>query len=162
MEEIIKSIIVLTAKIVSFIVVQYLFGKKASYPYGLIVGFNLIEITFLVIACDIFETAFLLQVIHFGGKKFRWMRKIHHLLLKKETETKKSIVREKLMKYRKLGVFFISLLPYAGGAISGSILSYSLGLKRKESFFIIVSGCIVGAFIFYLSFSGFFAIIRKF
>ncbi len=156
-----KTIILFVVKIGSFVSVQYLFGKKASYPYGLILGFNLFEITLLVIACDIVETAFLLQIFHFSGKKVKWLNKVHSLLIKKETEPSRSKIREKLMRYRKFGVFFVSLLPYAGGAISGSILSYSLGLKKKESFFIIVFGCIVGAGIFYLGFSGFFAIIKK-
>ncbi len=156
-----KSILFLVVKLGSFISVQYLFGKKASYPYGLLLGFDLFEITLLVIACDIAETAFLLQIFHFSGERVKWLNKIHSLLIKKETEPSKSKIRERLMRYRKLGVFFVSILPYAGGAISGSILSYSLGLKKKESFFIIVLGCIVGAGIFYLGFSGFFAIIKN-
>jgi len=145
-------------KILSFIGVQYLFGKKGSYPYGLLLKFNLVEITILVIICDILQTLFLLYLLELSFNHIGFLKKIKEKL--QTSEKKRSKFHNKLLKWGDWGLFFIAALPYAGGAISGSIVAYSLGMKKKKAFLIIVAGCILGAGIFYLSFSGILMVVR--
>jgi len=154
-----KGIIALALKILSFIGVQYLFGKKGSYPYGLLLKFNLVEITILVIICDIIQTLFLLYLLDLSFNNIKFIKKFKEKLRSSE-EKKKSKFREKLMKWGDWGLFFIAALPYAGGAISGSIVAFSIGMKKRKAFLIITAGCILGALIFYLSFSGILMIVN--
>ena len=153
-----SKILAVFLKILSFIGIQYLFGKKASYPYGLLLKFNLVEITALVIICDILQTLFILYLLELSFNNIGFLKKIKEKL--KSSEEKKSKFHKKLLKWGNLGLFFIAALPYAGGAISGSIVAYSLGMKKKKAFFIIIAGCLLGAAIFYLSFSGILMVVK--
>jgi hypothetical protein len=49
-------------KIVLFIGVQYTLGRRGSYPYGLLVNFDLVKITLIVILSDMIQTAVLLNL----------------------------------------------------------------------------------------------------
>ncbi len=154
-----EKVLATALKILSFVGVQYLFGKKGSYPYGLLLKFNLIEITVLVIICDILQTLFLLYLLDLSFNNIKFLKNIKEKL-KASEEKKKSKLREKLIKWGDWGLFFIAALPYAGGAISGSIVAFSIGMNKRKAFFIIVAGCILGALIFYLSFSGILMIVK--
>jgi len=140
-------------KLISFVGMQYAFGKKASFPYGLVLKFSLEKIAIIVIFSDIMQTFFLLALLDISFKKIPCLRKLREKFKKKEKRTEKSRI-SKFKRWGSFGLFFVAALPYAGGALTGSILSYSMGIKKKKAFFIIVGGCTLGAAIFYLSFSG--------
>ncbi len=141
-------------KMTAFIGVQYILGKRGSYPYGLMVGFGLYKITLLVIVSDIMQTLLLLNFFDYFSRKIAWLKK------KKEgCETrKKEGVRKKLWKTLKQwgapGIMVVAALPYGGGALTGSILAMSVRMEKKKAFYFIVSGCIIGAILFYLGFTG--------
>jgi uncharacterized membrane protein len=149
------SILEETGKILGFLALQYLLGRRATYPYGLLIRFNLEKISLLVLFSDILQTLFLLFFFEF----FRDRLNLGHLK-KRFFKGKKEAVpprRERLGKFRKLGVwgvFLVAALPYGGGALSGSILAVALRLEKKKSFFVIVLGCMIGTLFFYLAFKG--------
>jgi uncharacterized membrane protein len=72
---------------------------------------------------------------------------------KKETESKRQF-GDKLRKFGVKGLFLVSALPYAGGALSGSLLAISLKIDKKQAFVIIILGCICSTALYYLIFTG--------
>lgn len=145
-------------KILSFIGVQYTLGRRGSYPYGLLIHFSLIKITTIVVVSDMIQTVFLL---HSLDAVIGWLKRIRARLRRRPVE---SIPREKprwerLRRHGALGVFLVAALPYAGGALSGSILATSLKMGRRKAFLVIVAGCILGSILFHLGFTGILALV---
>ena len=146
-------------KILSFIGVQYTLGRRGSYPYGLLIHFSLIKITAIVVVSDMIQTVFLL---HSLDAVILCLKKIRTRLRRRPEE---SIPREKprwerLRKHGALGVFLVAALPYAGGALSGSILATSLKMRRRKAFLVIIAGCILGSILFHLGFTGILALVE--
>jgi uncharacterized membrane protein len=100
------------------------------------------------------QTAFLLNAIELSFDKINFLKKITYKLKNPEKAENKNKLRTIFKKWGDLGLFFVAALPYAGGAISGSILAFSMGISKTKAFIIITLGCILGAFIFYLGFTG--------
>ncbi len=147
-------------KIISFMGVQYAFGKKGSYPYGLLLKFSLLKISVIVVICDMLQTLFLLHLIEVSFDKINFLKKIMDKMTHSEESENRNKFRDKFKKWGDWGLFFVAALPYAGGAISGSILAFSMGIEKKKAFIIITLGCILGALIFYLSFTGILTIFK--
>jgi len=64
-----------TWKIISFFGIQYLLGRRGSYPYGILVGFSLFKITLLVVISDIFMTIMPLNLFEWLAEKIPWLKK---------------------------------------------------------------------------------------
>ena len=67
----------------------------------------------------------------------------------------------KFKKFGHWGVFFISALPYAGGALTGSIVAISIRMDEKKAFVLIILGCLISTTLYYLGFAGILSIIKK-
>ena len=147
-------------KIISFMGIQYAFGKKGSFPYGILLKFSLLKISIIVVICDMIQTIFLLNLIELSFDKIGFLKKIIEKFKHSEESENKNRFRERFKKLGAFGLFFIAALPYAGGAISGTIFAFSIGMKKKKAFIIITLGCILGAIIFYLGFSGLLTIFK--
>lgn len=145
-------------KILSFIGVQYTLGRRGSYPYGLLIHFSLIKITAIVVVSDMIQTVFLL---HSLDAVIRWLKKIRARLRRRPEETipQEKPRWERLRRHGSLGVFLVAALPYAGGALSGSILATSLRMRRRKAFLVITAGCILGSILFHLGFTGILALV---
>lgn len=141
-------------KIAAFIGVQWLLGKRGSYPYGLMVGFGLSKIMVLVIVNDIIQTFLLLNFFDYFSRKIAWLRRKRE----KSKTPKREGVCKKLLKTLKqwgaLGIMVVAALPYGGGALTGSMLAMSVRMEKGRAFCFIVAGCILGAVLFYFGFTG--------
>jgi uncharacterized membrane protein len=144
------------SKIISFIAVQFLLGKRGSFPYGILMHFSLLEITMMVIVSDIIQTCLLMSFM-------QWFKKVPlpgKIKAKLEHRKKTKLLKEKPHLWQKLkqrgcwGLFTIAALPYGGGALTGSIVATSMGIDRKRAIFLIIGGCILGTMLFYCFFSG--------
>ncbi|MCP5107988.1 MAG: small multi-drug export protein [bacterium] len=135
-------------KIASFIGVQYVLGKRGSFPYGLAVGFSLFKITLLVVVNDIVQTFLLLNCFEYLS------RKCSRLKRKKHERKWRLKLREKLEKWGAPGLIAVAALPYGGGALTGSLLAMSIKMDKKKAFCAVAAGCIIGSVIFYLGFTG--------
>lgn len=153
------SIIQEIGKILSFIGVQYTLGRRGSYPYGLLIHFSLFKITAIVVLSDMIQTVFLLRSL---DAVLGWLKRFRARLRKSPANPVKSEKRfwERFRRYGALGIFLVAALPYAGGALSGSILAVSLKTDRRRAFFIITAGCILGSVIFHLGFTGILALVN--
>ena len=141
-------------KIAAFIGVQYLLGKRGSYPYGLMVGFSLYQITLLVILSDIIQTFLLLNFFHYFSPKISWLKRKRGKTktVKREGVCKKLF--KKLKQWGAPGIMVVAALPYGGGALTGSMLAMSVSMEKRRAFCFIVAGCIIGAVLFYFGFTG--------
>lgn len=140
------------AKIITFIGVQTLLGKRASFPYGLLVGLNLFEITALVVANDMIQTFVLLNCFGYLKSKFPMF---------KTKERAKKRWKEKIETWGFPGVIAVSALPYGGGALTGSILAISTNLNKIRAYWSIVAGCIIGSLLFCAGFGGILNLFQK-
>ena len=141
-------------KIIVLILTHYVLGRRGSYPYGLLVKFNLVKITVLVLISDMILTIGLLHLFELSFDKVGFLRKLKARLNKKEKKESQKSLWGKIKKWRGLGIIIIAALPYGGGALTGSILASSLKMEKKQAFFFITIGCIIGAILFYLAFTG--------
>lgn len=141
-------------KIVVFIGIQCLLGKRGSYPYGLMVGFGLYQITLLVIANDIIQTLLLLNSFEYLSGRIAWMNKRRYTCEPEKQEASGKKWRKKLEKWGAPGLIAVAALPYGGGALTGSILAISMRLEKRRAFWFIIAGCIIGSLIFYFGFIG--------
>jgi uncharacterized membrane protein len=150
-----------TWKIIVFIVIQYSLGRRGSYPYGLLVKFSLLKITIIVVISDMIQTVILLNLLDFFSRKISWFKKWRERATEKEKTRPPNSFRAKLKKYGPLGLVIVAALPYGGGALTGSIVAFSMKLDKKRSFLFITLGCIIGSILFYLGFAGVLALARS-
>ena len=148
-------------KIIVFIGIQYSLGRRGSYPYGLLVKFSLIKITIIVVISDMIQTVLLLNLLDFFTQKISWLRKWRNRAEEKEKARSQTSFRAKLKKYGNLGLIIVAALPYGGGALSGSILAFSMKLDKKRAFLFITIGCIIGSILFYLGFAGIISLVKS-
>jgi uncharacterized membrane protein len=143
-------------RIAGFLGVQYLLGKRGSFPYGLLMKLNLLEISLLVILSDIIQTLTLINFLDILLEKLPFLRKLKEKRenRKKNNPTKKKpSLWEKLKQHGSWGLLAIAALPYGGGALTGSIVATSMGLEKKKATIIIITGCILGTALFYTFFT---------
>lgn len=132
-------------EIITFLGVQTLLGKRVSFPYGLLIGLDLIEITALVVASDMVQALVLLNCFDFISAKFRFL---------KRKGRAGGGLKSKMETWGVPGLIAISALPYGGGALTGSILAVSVNLHKTRAYWSIVIGCIIGSLLFCLGFGG--------
>lgn len=151
-------------KMVVFIGIQYTLGRRGSFPYGLLVHFSLVKITIIVVISDVIQTIALLNLLEYSFDKIPILKKLKYRLTQKKkypNGKSKTSFWEKITKWREVGVVIIAALPYGGGALSGSILAYSMKMKKKRAFFFIILGCIIGSTLYYLVFYGIIELVDK-
>lgn len=139
-------------RILGFIGVQYLLGKRGSFPYGILMKFSLLEIAALVILSDMIQILVMINLLDVLTEKFPWLRKLRNRKPKRKRD--KPTLWERLKTQGDYGLLAISALPYGGGAMTGSILAASMKMDKRKAFVIILGGCILGTAIFYAFFAG--------
>ncbi len=151
-------------KIFSFFGIQYIFGRRGSYPYGLLVNYSLIKITILVLISDVLQVLLLLNFLDFLKSKISWLRKKNQDYEMENqgggSHGRKHKFWNRLKELGGFAVILVAALPYGGGALTGSIFANSLGIPRVKSFFLIISGCVIGAILFYLGFAGILGLVK--
>lgn len=141
-------------KIAVFLGVQFIMGKRGSFPYGLLVEFSLVKITLLVIISDIIQTLVLLNFFGFFSGKIPWLRKKTQKSESGKQERSGRGWLNKIKKWGNAGLVAVAALPYGGGALTGSLVAVSAKMDKKKAFLLIIAGCIIGSVLFYLGFAG--------
>ncbi len=141
------------AVIVTLLGIQLLFGKKASFPYGILMGLSPLTIGVIVVLSD-FGLIFFVRFLANNFMRFKWFKVIRDRFFINEQKVEQSRWLLYLQNLGRLGVVVVVATPLAGGVWSGSILSKMLGLKDLESFGLIALGTVIGCAIFVLGFQG--------
>jgi len=149
------------SEIASFIGIQYALGRRGSFPYGILLDFSLLKICAVVVFSDIIQTILLINILPPAIRKVRELEKVKNYLEKKRKNSEGKFKRY-IKKYGTSALLLISALPYGGGALTGSVVAISLKISKIKAFALIITGCVIGTFIFYLIFTGLITIIRFF
>lgn len=147
-------------KILTFLGIQYLLGRRGSFPYGLLVNFSLIKISLLVVLSDIIQTIILLHLFEFSITRWKWLHKLKARMEQKKKSESKRTIWAKLKKHGKFGLLVVAAFPYGGGALSGSILALSMKMDKKTAFLYIMTGCAIGTILYYLGFTGIVSLLK--
>ena len=145
----------------SFLLVQYTLGRRGSYPYGLWMGYSLTVVSLLVFCSDLIQIMVLLR----GLDSLRpwWGRMRQHLPVRRwRRPAEGRMPSRRWAQWGAWGVFLVSALPYAGGALSGSLVAVSIRLKQSRAFWVISAGCLMGTLLFHLGFSGVIRAVKAF
>ncbi len=148
-----------TLKILSFMGVQYALGKRVSFPYGLLLHFSLLKIAFLVVLCDFIQALLLLNFLETGFEKIKWLKKLKVRMETRKQNRKKESLFTKLSRRGHWGLLLAASLPYGGGALTGSLLAFSMQMDKRKAFIYIMLGCIFGTLLFYHGFRGLHALL---
>lgn len=140
-----------TWKLLSFMGVQYILGRRGAYPYGLLIKLSLIEITFLVILCDALQSVALLTLL----ERIPWLSRLLEKARTRRREKKRWAWLQRLDSHRFMAMLIIAAIPYGGGALSGSLFALSTSSPRFKSFLFILTGCFLGTMLYHALFSSF-------
>jgi len=139
--------------IISLLGIQYVLGKKCSFPYGILMGLSPVFIGVLVLFSDFTLIPFALFMLE-GSQKIPWLDRWRRRLLLNEERVRQSRRLRYAQRLGKLGIVAIVSIPLSGGVWTGVILSHLMGLKRFEEYVLIGLGSVIGCAIFVLSFIG--------
>lgn len=143
------DLLTVLGNIAAFLGVQFLLGKRGSFPYGLLVGFSLVKITLLVIVSDIIQAFLLLNFFDFFARKVPWLKKKVGSCDTPRPAAAGKGVWNRVKRWGAPGLVAVAALPYGGGALTGSILALSMDVEKKKAFYFLITGCIIGSVIFY-------------
>jgi hypothetical protein len=127
-----------------FLGLQFLFGRKASLPYGVFVKFSLFKMVFLIFLSDLLLTFLILNGLD------TFFRRVKVFLKKKAQKKSQSPLWAKLVKLRNWGLLMVTANPYLGGSLWGCIFAHSIKINKILAFFIITLGCLLCTFITWL------------
>jgi uncharacterized membrane protein len=139
--------------LLTLIGIQLVLGKKAAFPYGLVMGLSPIFVGMVVLTQDVVQTPFIIMLLQ-GTARIPWLEKFRRRMIVDEERLKKSRLMGWLKRIQHLGVVLVVSTPFAGGIWTGCIMSHAFGLGKLNAFFLIALGSVFGTIIFVLSFIG--------
>lgn len=134
--------------LISIVLAQFLFGKKAAFPLGLIFGYTAYSVALIVIICDLGLMFVVYQIFSASVAKLKWIR---HLRLRFESVQMwlaEGRWTRKLMPVGWLGVVAVTATPFAGGVWTGIALSRTLAMNAKQTYWAVGLGSVIGCAIF--------------
>jgi uncharacterized membrane protein len=143
-----------TAPFLGLIITQLLLGKKASFPYGILLGFNLYVVSFIIIITDILLMLAVDKVFKIAAKTVFPFTIIYSRLLKLKTHLEEGSLGKKLLLLGRMGALIITAIPFAGGVWSGVIVARILNLQYKQTYMLVGVGTVIGCGIFLIIIEG--------
>ena len=138
---------------ITLICIQLILGKKASFPYGVLMGLSPIHIGIVALISD-FSLMPFVRYLFENTKRVGWLEKLRKKLFADEKRLRESRWLRRFQNMGKLGVVILVSVPGGGGVWSGTILSHILDLKKLETYFLVGLGSVFGCLIFVLCFHG--------
>jgi uncharacterized membrane protein len=136
--------------LLTLIGIQFVLGKKAAFPYGMVMGLSPVFVGMVVLAQDVIQTPLVIRLLE-GTTRFSWLEKFRRRLIVDEERLKNSRLMGWLRRMQHLGIVVVVSTPFAGGIWTGCILSHAFGLNRLNAFLLIALGSTFGVIIFVLS-----------
>jgi uncharacterized membrane protein len=141
------------AILLTLVGIQLVLGKKAAFPYGLVMGLSPVFVGLIVLVQDIAQTPLIISLLG-GSSRLRWLEKWRRKLMLDEERLKNYRWMRWIKHMQHLGIVLIVSTPFAGGIWTGCLLSHAFGLRKLNSFVMITIGSAIGTVIFVLSFIG--------
>ncbi|MBC8276952.1 MAG: small multi-drug export protein [FCB group bacterium] len=137
----------------ALVVIQLILGKKVSFPYGIVFGFDPVNLGIIITICDIFFITFLLFVFE-SSSKIKIISRFRGKYTAKSDKWKDKRSFQYFNKLGKIGVVTVIIIPFTGGLWMAYILANLLFLKKTETFSLTMLGAILGNSLFVLSSMG--------
>ncbi len=143
----------------ALIAIHLVLGKKASFPYGLVFGFNTWLIAILVIITDFAEIPFYRWLIAGAFDKIKPLQWLHGKLDHRESAFSQKRLYRWFIHAGALGVFILVIIPGAGGVQTGTLLSHILHLSKSRANVALGIGSIIGCLVFVAGAEGIMALL---
>jgi len=134
----------------ALVVIQLILGKKVSFPYGIVFGYDPVNLGIIITICDIFFIIFLLFVFE-SSSKIKFISRFREKYIAKSEKWKEKRSFRYFNKLGKIGVVTVNIIPFTGGLWMAYILANLLFLKKTETFSLTILGAILGNLLFVLS-----------
>ena len=138
----------------ALIIIHAILGKKAAFPYGVVMGISPWTIGLVVLIYDLGLMILVRAVFDGATGRLKILQNLQNKLFMSEERLKRSRWLRTFQNLGRAGVVIIVSTPCAGGVWSGAVLSHILKLERIESYWLMGIGSAIGALIFVLSFLG--------
>ena len=132
------------------VTLQLVIGKKASFPYGIVFGYDPINIGIIITVCDVFIIFFVMFVFE-GSSKIRYIRRLREKYTAKSDNWKEKRFFRYFNKLGRIGIVMVVIFPFTGGVWTAYLLANLLCLQKTETFSLSLLGAILGNFLFVLS-----------
>jgi uncharacterized membrane protein len=139
--------------VVTLVFIQLILGKKASFPYGVLVGMSPVNIGVIVLIADI-GLMFFAQALLENSLKLKWLKKLQQKIFISEDKLERSWWLRSFQNLGRLGVVVVTSIPLSGGLWTGLLMSKVLGLGKVESYALVALGSAFGCAVFVVSFLG--------
>jgi uncharacterized membrane protein len=148
------SIINWTLLLLGLIINQLLFGKKISFPYGILIGINLYVISITIILTDLLLMVFIDRSYCFMAQRVFPFTLIQKKVIKYNKRLEESLLSKKVLFCGKASAMIITAVPFAGGVWSGLAIAYSLNINKIQTYWLVGAGTVIGCGIFYIAAEG--------
>lgn len=143
--------------LLSFLGVYLVGGRKVAVPYGIAFSNSVLLVILITLALDLLQVPFYYFIFSSISEKIPLIRRFR---INQEMRIKKFKVWKLALKYGKIGVLVVALLPsFGGGVWTAVLLSFILKLDKKISFLLIFLGSLVGITILALCTQGIISLI---
>lgn len=139
--------------VVTLVIIQLILGKKASFPYGVLMGMSPVNIGVTVLITDI-GLMFFAQALLENSLRLKWLKKLQQKIFISEDKLERSRWLRSFQNLGRLGVVIATSIPLSGGIWTGLLMSKVLGLGKAESYVLVALGSTFGCAIFVVSFLG--------
>ncbi|OIO66389.1 MAG: hypothetical protein AUJ47_01460 [Candidatus Marinimicrobia bacterium CG1_02_48_14] len=146
--------------LLSIVVAQFLFGKKAAFPLGLILGYTAYGVALIVILCDLALMFVVYQIFSASFAKLKWIQNLRYRFESGQAWLAGGRWTRKLIPLGWLGVVAITATPFAGGVWTGIALSRTLAMNAKQTYWAVGLGSVIGCAIFLFAALGVMHLVR--
>lgn len=137
----------------ALVVIQLILGKKVSFPYGIVFGYDPVNIGIIITICDIFFIVFLLFVLE-SSSRIKFIRRLREKYTDKSENWKDKPMFQYFNSLGRIGIVVVIMIPFTGGLWTAYFLTKLLFLKKTETLSLIILGAILGNSLFVLSTMG--------
>ena len=134
--------------ILSIVVAQFLLGKKAAFPLGLVLGYSAYDVALIVIICDLSLMWVVYEIFVVSVSKLRWAKYVRNRFESAQKWLATGRWTRKLIPVGWLGVVAVTATPFAGGVWTGVALSRTLAMTQKQTLWAVGLGSVIGCGIF--------------
>lgn len=130
---------------------QFILGKKASFPLGLLLGMDVLEISIIIIICEFTLMAIVDFIFTWSLDRFAWSRLLKQRSEKFQEKLKTRRWSARLIQLGWLGPLLITAIPFSGGVWTGMALARIMVLPNRKTIWAVGIGAVIGCSIFALA-----------
>ncbi|NQV15624.1 small multi-drug export protein [bacterium] len=149
-----------TIPIISVLITQYMLGKKAAFPLGLVLGLTAYQIGVVVVISEFVLMAIVNHIFDLSYDRFRWAIYLRERSERIQVHLKKGKWSSRLLRIGWMGPLTVTALPFAGGVWSGMALARLMVLSSRQTMWSVGIGAVLGCLIFVLAAIGILSIVE--